>query len=114
VVALVGLSASMTRAVVERRRELAIRGAIGASPERSIRMILLEGALVTIAGLGIGLGLAAALGRTLTGLLYGVTPHDSVTLGLVTAIVAASALAVAYLAARRVVKIDLIELLRTE
>jgi putative ABC transport system permease protein len=114
VVALVGLSASMTRAVAERRRELAIRGAMGASPERSVRMILLEGALVAGVGLAAGLGLAAALGRTMSGLLYGVTPQDPATFAAVALLVAASALAVAWFAARRVLRIDLIELLRTE
>ncbi len=49
-VALLGLSAAMTRAVAERRRELAIRGALGASPTRTLRMILTEGAIVTVAG----------------------------------------------------------------
>ena len=48
-VALVGLSAAMTRAVHDRQRELAIRSALGASPARTRRMILTEGALVSAA-----------------------------------------------------------------
>jgi putative ABC transport system permease protein len=114
VVALVGLSASMTRAVSERRRELAIRGALGSSPSRTLRMILLEGAAVTAAGVVAGLGLAAAMARAVTALLYGVSAFDPVTFGGVAALVGGSAVAVCYLSARRVLRIDLIELLRTE
>jgi predicted permease len=113
-VALVGLSASMTRAVAERRRELAIRGALGASPKRTLRMILGEGALVTGAGLLVGLGIAAALAGTLAQFLYGVTPRDPATFTVVAALVAAASLGVCYLAARRALRIDLLELLRGE
>ncbi|RPJ73943.1 MAG: FtsX-like permease family protein, partial [Acidobacteria bacterium] len=54
-VALLGLSASMSRAVAERRRELAIRGALGATPAGTLRMILAEAAVVTAIGLTAGL-----------------------------------------------------------
>ena len=113
-VALVGLSASMTRAVAERRRELAIRGALGSSPMRTLRLILTEGVLVTAAGVSGGVTLAAAATRTLETLLYGVTPLDPATFAAVALAVAACAVAVSYLAARRVLRIDPIELLRTE
>ncbi len=114
VVALVGLSASMTRAVAERRRELAIRGALGSSPAQTLRMILREGAIVTAGGVIAGIGLAAAAAHTLAQLLYGVTPHDPLTFTVVGLLVGACAVGVSYLAARRVLRIDLLELLRAE
>jgi predicted permease len=113
-VALVGLSASMTRAVAERQRELAIRGVLGSSPARTLRMILTEGVLVTAASVVGGLALAAAATRTLEKLLYGVTPLNPVTFAAVAVLVTVGALVVSYLAARRVLRIDLIELLRAE
>jgi putative ABC transport system permease protein len=113
-VALVGLSASMTRAVAERQRELAIRGALGSSPGRTLRAILAEGAIVTAAGVGGGLALAAVAARMLEKLLYGVSPLDPTTFAAVAVLATACALGVSYLAARRVLRIDLIELLRAE
>jgi putative ABC transport system permease protein len=113
-VALLGLSASMTRAIADRRRELAIRGALGASPARMVRTILLEGARVVLAGLVVGLGLASALGRTLARLLYGVGPHDPATFVAVACLVAVAALSVSYFAARRALRIDVVESLRAE
>jgi putative ABC transport system permease protein len=113
-VALVGLSASMTRAVAERRRELAIRGALGSSPARTLRAILIEGVIVTAAGVVGGLALAAAAARTLEKLLYGVSPLDPETFVAVGVLATVCALAVSYLAARRVLRIDPIALLRAE
>jgi ABC-type antimicrobial peptide transport system permease subunit len=104
----------MTRAVAERRRELAIRGALGASPARTLRMILREGASVTFAGVVLGLSAAAAVGKTLARLLYGVSPYDPLTFAVVASLVTIGALGVCYLAARRALRTDLLELLRSE
>jgi putative ABC transport system permease protein len=114
VVALVGLSAAMTRAVTERQRELAIRCALGASPARTLRMILGEGALVTGAGLALGLAAASAAARTLASLLFGVSPHDALTHSLSATVVAAGALAVCWAVGRRAAARDVIALLRAE
>jgi predicted permease len=113
-VALVGLSASVTRGVAERRRELAVRGALGAAPRRNLALILTHAARVMAAGVIVGLGVAAALGRTLAGILYGVTPYDPLTFAGVGVLVATAALGVCYLSARRALAIDLLQLLRSE
>jgi hypothetical protein len=113
-VALVGLSASVARAVAERRRELAIRGALGASPQRNLRMVMREGAVVMALGVGLGLAGSAGVGRLLATLLYGVSPYDPLTFATVAAIVAVGALGACYLAARRTLRVDLLELLRAE
>lgn len=111
-VALLGLSASMSRAVAERRRELAIRGALGATPAGTLRLILAEAAVVTVIGMAVGLGAAAGLSRTLTQFVYGVTPYDPATFVTVALLVGVGATAVSYLAARRTLRINPLELLR--
>jgi putative ABC transport system permease protein len=113
-VALVGLSAAMTRAVNERQRELAIRSALGASPARTLRMILGEGAVVTGAGLVLGLGAASAAARALASLLFGVSPHDGLTYSLSATLVTAGALAVCWAVGRRAAERDVVALLRSE
>jgi hypothetical protein len=75
-VALVGLAAGLARIVSERRYELAIRAALGATPARAMRMIMTEGAVLAAAGLVLGIGGALAAGRALASLLHGVGPHD--------------------------------------
>lgn len=112
-VALVGLSAAMTRAVNERERELAIRSALGASPARTLRLILGEGAVVTGAGLVLGLGAALTAARALASLLFGVSPHDALTYSLSAALVAAGALAVCWAVGRRAAERDVMALLRS-
>ena len=114
VVALVGLSAAMTRAVSERRRELAIRSALGASPGRTLQMIVREGAIVTGAGIAAGLAVAAAASRALTSLLFGVSPQDALTFAAAAGLVAAGALAVCWAAGRRAARGDVLDLLRAE
>jgi len=113
-VAMVGLSAAMSRAIIERRRELAIRGALGATPARALRMVLTEASMVTAAGVAVGLGIAAAVGRWIAQLLYGVTPHDPLTLGGVALLVIVAAAVASCLSASRVLSVDPLELLRTE
>jgi hypothetical protein len=114
VVSLLGLSAALSRAVAERRRELAIRGALGASPGRTMRSVMLEAGVVSIVGVALGLLGAWWVRSGLTSLLYGVPPHDPVTFVGVALVVLAAAVGVSYLAARRTLSINPIELLRVE
>jgi putative ABC transport system permease protein len=113
-VALTGIFALFARAAAERRRELAIRMALGAPPARVLRMVLRRAALLT--GLGIVAGLAGtvAVASGLRGLLFGVGPHDPVTLGGVVLFVAAASLLSAWVPMRRAARVEPLELLRTE
>jgi putative ABC transport system permease protein len=113
-VALVGLAAGLARIVSERRYELAIRAALGATPARAMRMIMTEGAVLAAAGLVLGLGGALAAGRALASFLHGVGPHDPLTLAAVAGFVAVMTVAVCYLPARRAARVDPLELLRVE
>ncbi len=113
-VAMVGLFGALARAVVERRQELAIRAAVGASPGRLVRLVLRSAVAVTGAGLAAGLPAAAATGRGLASLLYGVGPYDAVTFTSVAAAVVVTALAASAIPARRAARLDPMIALRAE
>jgi hypothetical protein len=104
-VAAIGLYAAFAHAVAERRREMAIRLAIGALPRRVMTMVLREA--VVLASIGIVCGAAAAVvaGRWVQSLLFGTTPSDPVVLvsaAAVMLLVAAGATIVPARAASRV------------
>jgi predicted permease len=113
-VALVGLGGLLARAVTERRRELAIRTVLGASPAGAVGLIVREGILLAGAGVVLGLGAGAGAASWLRSLLYGVSPLDPLTFGGVALFVTAAALLTSLLSARRAAKVEPIELLRSE
>ena len=113
-VAVVGLFGTLARSVAERRRELAIRAAVGASPGRLVRLVVRSSLVVTGAGVVVGTMMAAATGRSLAGLLYGVSPFDPATFATVTAVVALAALAATVVPARRAARLDPMTVLRAE
>ena len=113
-VAMVGLFGALARAVVERRQELAIRAAVGASPIRLVRLVLRSAVVVTGAGLAAGLPAAAATGRGLASLLYGVGPYDAATFMAVAAVVVLTALAASAVPACRAARLDPMIALRAE
>ncbi len=109
-----GLFSVMAYSVVQRRREIGIRVALGAQPG-DIRALVLGQAL-TIGLLGLGIGLAGALAatRVIASLLFDVTPHDPMTFVAVSTALVAVMLAAAYLPARRATRVDPIVSLRIE
>lgn len=113
-VALVGLAGSVVRAVEERRRELAIRGALGATPRRLVRLVLSDVALLVATGVMLGLGGALATSGVLRSLIHGVGAYDVVTLAGVAGLVALGAAAACYLPARRASRRDPASALRGE
>ena len=113
-VAMVGLAGSLTRIVFERRQELAIRAALGATPARSVRTIMNEGVALAGIGVSIGVGGALAVGRALRTLLHGVSPYDPVTLVAVVLLVTLVSLLACYLPARRAARVDPLVLLRAD
>jgi predicted permease len=111
-VALVGLAGGLARVVTERRYELAIRAALGATPARAVRMVMTEGALLAGAGLVLGIAAALASGRAIGSMLHGVSPHDPLTLAAVALFVSVTALAACYVPARRAAGVNPLDLLR--
>ena len=112
--AVVGLYGALAFQVAERRRELGLRLALGATGGRVMAVVLRRG--IRLAGLGLVLGLALALlgGRAVRGLLYGIHPADPLTLALVSVILAGVTLASCWLPARRAARVDPIETLRDD
>jgi putative ABC transport system permease protein len=74
--ALVGIYGMMAWSVTERRQEIAIRMALGASRQQMLSMVLGRALVLAAIGIGIGLVVAPLATRTLAGLLYGITPTD--------------------------------------
>ncbi len=72
----VGLFGLVTYAVVQRRREMALRLALGARPGEVVRLITWSGLSMGLAGVSIGMAGAAALSRFIGGFLYGVAPLE--------------------------------------
>jgi putative ABC transport system permease protein len=110
--AAVGLFGVVAQAVGERRREFALRLALGARREDIRRMVLGEGFLWTAAGAAVGLPAALAAGRALGSVLFEVSPADPVTYGAVTALLGAAALAAVALPAWRAARVDPLVVLR--
>ncbi len=112
--AVVGLYGALAYQVAQRRRELGLRIALGASPGRLRGAVLRAGA--ALAGLGLGLGLVVALvvGRALTDLLYGVGATDPTTFGVVAVLLLFTGLVASWLPAYRAARVDPIETLRDD
>jgi putative ABC transport system permease protein len=114
VLAVVGLYASVAYTVSQRTREIGIRIALGASSRAVSRLVLADGVRLVAAGLAAGALIAAAATRALSGLLYGVEPTDPPTFAAIALLVAATTLAASWIPARRAVRVDPVDAVRTE
>jgi ABC-type antimicrobial peptide transport system permease subunit len=112
--AVVGVYGVKAYAVARRTREIGIRMALGAEPSAVLWMILREGALMLTSGIVIGLLLALATGKLVSGMLYEVGALDPVAFTIAPLVLAAAALLACYLPARRATKISPMTALRTE
>jgi len=110
----VGVYGVVSYVVAQRRREVGIRMAMGATTGQVGAMVLREGG--TLAGMGILVGatLAAGLTRLLSAILFGVSPLDPVTFGSVTAALLVAVLLASWIPARRAAGVDPAETLRGE
>ncbi|MBZ5654981.1 MAG: ABC transporter permease [Acidobacteriia bacterium] len=114
VLAAVGIYGVMAFAVAQRTHEIGLRMALGAGREQVLRLILKEGVVLALFGLGVGLVGAFFVARILRGLLYGVGTIDFAAFGAVAAILLATALMACYLPARRATQVDPMVALRYE
>ena len=112
--AVVGLYGVKAYSVARRTREIGIRMALGAQAGAVLRMIMWEGSVMLISGVAIGLLLAIATAKILSGVLYGVGALDPVAFTVAPAVLAVAALIATWLPARRATQVNPIDALRTE
>jgi predicted permease len=112
---LIGLYGVMSFVVTRRTREIGIRLALGATGASAIRLVLLRDAVVMIAaGMAIAIPGVAALGKLIQSQLFGVTATDPATIAAAAGILAAGALAAAFIPAWRASHVSPTDALRLE
>ena len=105
-IAAVGIAGVLAFSVSARTNEIGIRMTLGADASKVQRMILGEGGVLLAVGLALGVTGALLLSRLIRGLLFGVAPHDPVTLGAVAFLMAAIGIAACWIPAARAARID--------
>jgi putative ABC transport system permease protein len=112
--AAIGLYGLMASVVGERTREIGIRMALGAAPERIRKEVLVHALVVSGAGAAVGVAVALATSRLLSSLLFQVSPTDPVAFVAACAVLLVVVLIAAYLPARWATKIDPATALRAD
>ena len=112
--AAVGLYGVVAHGVTERTHEIGVRMALGAGERHVLGLVVRQGVATAMAGIVIGLAAAAALSRSIQGLLFGVTATDPLTFGSVAAVLLGVTCVACYLPARRAARVDPTEALRLE
>jgi ABC-type antimicrobial peptide transport system permease subunit len=109
----VGIYGVVSYTVSQRRAEIGVRVALGAQGTQVRRMIIVETLRVALFGIVAGLLVALPLGRTLESLLYGVSPADPLTLGIVAVALLLVAAAAGWAPATLALRVDPLEALRS-
>ncbi len=114
VLAALGIYGVLAYSVMSRTREFGVRLALGAPPRSVLALVLRDGFGWSLLGLALGIGAALAGGRLLAGMLYGVTPADATTYGVVTCGLLLVVALACLLPARRATQVDPLTSIRAE
>ncbi|MGD0008200.1 MAG: ABC transporter permease [Terriglobia bacterium] len=110
----IGIYGVLAYLVAQRRREIAIRMALGSTGAGVVRLVLREGLVLVAIGLAAGLAGAAGLQKAVANQIYGVRPLDPLVIGGVTVLLGAIALAACSVPAWRAVQVDPVAVLKEE
>jgi putative ABC transport system permease protein len=114
VLSAIGIYGVIGYSVAQRTHEIGVRMALGAERSDVLRLVLKEGAMVSAAGVILGLAAATWLSRSMANLLFGVTAHDPLTFGVGGATLLVVALCASYIPARRATRVEPVTALRAE
>jgi putative ABC transport system permease protein len=114
VIASAGIGGIMALMVSQRVREIGIRIALGARPEKILQMVIGRGLFLAALGIAIGIVGAVAMTSLVKSLLFEVPPTDAITFAAVGVTLLAAAVFASYLPARRAAAIDPNEALRAD
>lgn len=112
VLAVLGVFGVLSYSVQQRRKEIGIRLALGATVQHVRQLVLVQGMLPVVAGVVVGVAGALALGKVMESLLFEVRPTDPITYAAVTLLLMVVAAMAAYVPARRATFVDPVTVLR--
>jgi putative ABC transport system permease protein len=112
--AAIGLYGVLSYSVSQRVREIGVRVALGARNGHVLRLVLRQGMLLALVGIGFGLLFSFGATRVVASILYDTSPTDPLSFAVISAVLAGIAALACYLPARRALEVDPLEALRGE
>jgi len=111
----VGIYSVLAYTTAQRTHEIGVRMALGAERANVLRLVIIEGLRLVLAGVGVGLVVSLLLGRAVEALLWpGVKPYDPVTLASTVVLLLATGILACWIPARRAARVDPMVALRYE
>jgi hypothetical protein len=112
--AAIGIAGVVSFGVGQRRREIAVRLAVGATSSQVVALMMRQGGRPLVAGTAVGFALAVGIGVVARGLLFGVSPLDPLAYAVIVVVLVASGFAATYLPSRRAALVDPASALRDD